>query len=433
VTEQNHNFEIETALLHFQSALDGAIINRYAGDWADPSQNLTTRNAEQKIKVNYVFGPKQRIIADLEGKTDTVKFPIVAICPTGMGRDDTRIKNKNETIKFRLQDGNYGNFNVVPWNINVSVTIMTRFQEDMTQIISNFAVVSNPYIVFSWREPKTGLDVRAEVYWDGQMAMEYPGASSDLPPNAPFRVMGTANFVIKTFLYRTEIENTAKICKIDTDIIIPHKFYCNYDSLSEESNINGIDNHIIEGRPQLRYVDNWYMKVGDTKKITIQGDGFALTNAIYLSGDNPETYPLKEYFYGNEKFQGYIVPEFEIIDSQHISFILPPPSAFGFVDVIAINECGFGQLTVEANRCARVLNPYPPDNPNHYNWCVSQFPYLNGLVISNNLNDNFEIDPNEEIIYFEQEVVDKDAVLQQILSLMKLADISIEEINNLNV
>ncbi len=431
--EQNHNFEIETALLHFQSALDGAVINRYAGDWADPSQNLATRQASQKIKVNYVFGPKQRIIADLEGKTDTVKFPIVAICPTGMGRDDARLKNKNDTIKFRLKDGNYGNYHVIPWNINVSISIMTRFQEDMTQIISNFAVISNPYFIFSWREPKTGLDVRAEVYWDGQMSMEYPGASNDLPPNTPFRVMGTANFVIKTFLYRTEIENTAKICKIDTDIIIPHKFYCNYDKLSEDNNVNAVDNHIIEGRPQLRYIDNWYLKTGDSFKINIQGDGFALTDAIYLSGNSDDIYPLKEYEHAGIKFKGYLVPEFDIIDSQHLSFHLPSPSAFGFVDILAINECGIGQLTVEANRCARVLNPYPIDNPEHYNWCVLQFPYLNGLVVSNNLNDNFEIDPNEEIIYFDQDNFDKDAIIEQIRTLMQMADISIEEINNHNV
>lgn len=428
MNEQNNNFEIETALLHFQSALDGSIINRYAGDWVDPNKTLTNRKIEQRIKVNYVFGPKQRIIADLEGKTDTVKFPIVAICPTGMGRDDQRVKNKNDFLRIQLEDGNYGNFQVIPWNINVSVSIMARFQEDMSQIISNFSVMSNPYFIFSWKEPKTGRDIRAEVYWDGQMAMDYPGASSDLAPNAPFRVMGTANFVIKTFLYRTEIDNTAKICKIDTDIIVPNKFYCNYELLSDPENNNGIDNIIIEGRPQLRYVDNYYFKSGDSPTVLIQGDGFRLTEAVYVSGSNPEMYNMKEYDIDGFKFSGQLVPSFKLIDTQNIQIDVPPPSALGFVDIIIVNECGHGLLTQGANRCNRVENPYPTSDPNHYNWCVLQFPFLNGLIFANNLNDNFEINPNEEIIYYEEESIDKDAIIEQIRQLMLLGDISIEEI-----
>ena len=396
--DQNHNFEIETALLHFKSAFDDTVINRYSHE--DSNETGISGNIRQKIKVNYVFGPKQRILADLEGKTDTVKFPIVAICPTGMGRDDQRVKNKNDNLRFRLTDGSYGNFQIVPWNINVSMSIMAKFQEDITQIISNFAVMANPYIVFSWREPKTGREVNAEVFWDGQVAMEYPGANADLPPNSPFRVMATANFVIKTYLYRTTIENTAAICKINTDVVVTKNFYCDYESLISETNENGRDEYEILGKPQLRYVNDWYFRTGGTPSIVVQGDGFILTNAVFVSGSNPDMYTLSSYEYYGNTFKGQMVPEFEIVDAQTISFTLPSPSALGFVDIIAVNECGIGQLTVDANRCSRVENPYKTTQIEYYEWQVLQFPYLNGLIISNEMNGGYVIDYNQQMIYY---------------------------------
>jgi hypothetical protein len=396
--EQNHNFEIETALLHFKSAFDDTVINRYSHE---DSNNVGIKgNVQQKIKVNYVFGPKQRILADLEGKTDTVKFPIVAICPTGMGRDDQRVKNKNDNLRFRLTDGSYGNYQIVPWNINVSMSIMAKFQEDVTQIISNFAVMSNPYIIFSWREPKTGREVNAEVFWDGQVAMEYPGSNADLPPNAPFRVMATANFVIKTYLYRTAIENTANICKINTDIVTTKNFYCDYESLVKETADNDRDSYEILGKPQLRYVKDWYFTTGETPNIIVQGDGFALTDAVFVSGSNPEMYTLSSYEYYGNKFKGLMVPEFEIVDAQTISFTLPAPSALGFADIIVVNECGMGQLTVDADRCSRVENPYKTTQIEYYEWQVLQFPYLNGLIISNEMNGGYVIDYNQQMIYY---------------------------------
>ena len=42
----------------------------------------------------------------------------------------------------------------VPVNLEVSMSILARYMEDVDQIISNFAPYNNPYIILSWPVPK---------------------------------------------------------------------------------------------------------------------------------------------------------------------------------------------------------------------------------------------------------------------------------------
>lgn len=419
----NYNAEILTNLKMFESAFDDTIIKRFDG---------RTGVARDNIKVNYVYGPKSRILTDLQGKPDTVKFPIVAITTTGYSRDNERIKNKNQDHIYEQLDG-YKNLRPIPININVQMTILSKYYEDIDQIIQNFAVYANPYIVYSIKEPKTGRELRVEVLWDGNIPIEYPGAS-DLPPNSQFRTYATTNFTIKTYLFRTNVTPIKPICFIYDDIIVTDKFYCNYDTLTAHTSGNGMrDSYLIEGRPKIRYVNPYYIKEGETPTIKIQGDGFLHTFALFVSG-NDSLYPNKVTFYPNSAYndmtayQGISVPTFNIHNPRELTFTLPAPSASGFIDIIAVNPCGLGQLTVDANRCNRVENPYSPHMPEYYNWCVLQFPYLNGLIVNSNLNQDNEIICNADIISVEEDYVDRDAVIEQIHILMNSINITKDDL-----
>jgi hypothetical protein len=88
-----------------------------------------------------------------------------------------------------------------------------------------------------------------------------------------------------------------------------------------------------------------------------------------------------------------------------------------------------GQLTVDANRCNRVLNPYPTHMPEHYSWCVEQFPFLNGLIVANVLNNGFTIDCSESIITVDRgDEVDKTALIEEIKNLMSLGSITVNDL-----
>ena len=139
----NYNFEFQTLLNHFASAFDGVKIKRFDGK----------RYAKELIKVPFVYSPKSHIVYDILGVTDTIRPPIMAVEVKSQGRDNSRVKNKIDDIKYRNDDGTYVNLKAIPWNINVELTILTKFQEDMDQIVQNFASNTNRYIIVSWREP----------------------------------------------------------------------------------------------------------------------------------------------------------------------------------------------------------------------------------------------------------------------------------------
>ena len=404
--DYNYNFEVKKNLKMFESCLDDTIIKRY-----DDQTDI----AQDSIKVNYIYGPKQRILQDLRGQPDTVKLPIVAITTTGFNRDDARLKNKLDDIVYKDKDGSYVNIKCIPFNIDVSVTILCKYQEDLDQIVQNFVVHSNPYFIYSLQEPKSKKELRVEVLWDGKIGTQYP-TDSDLPPNTPFRITGTANFTIKTWLFKTVLEPISRICVIYDDIIVTDNFYCDYPTLTAYTKENQIDHYSLSGKPILRYVNPYYLRIGETPTIKLQGDGFLNTYAVFVSGSdqvypNMTTYNPLSAFGDNTEYKGFLINDFYINSPQELTFTLPAPSGIGFVDIFVVNPCGMGQLTVDSNRCSRVENPYPNHMPEHYSWCVDQFPYLNGLVISNELNEVPEIDYTRQIIIPDEESLDKESTI----------------------
>lgn len=407
--DYNYNFEIATNLKMFESSFDDVIIKRY---------DDMTRTVKDSIKVNYIYGPKNRIIQDLKGQTDTVKFPIIAITTTGMKRDSTRIKNKIDDIVYKNEDGTYVSLRAIPFNINVKMTILAKYQSDMDQILQNFVVYSNPYIVFSWQEPRSGREVRTEVLWDGEINIEYP---DELVPTKSFRVTATANFIIKTYLFRTVTETVTPICYIKTDYVLTDKFYCNYDSLLQHTANTYTDSYAITGRPLLRYVTPYYIVEGNTPDINVQGYSMGDVNGIFLSASNPDMYRMLEYkpFSALDSFFGYPVPEFSKSDNS-LTFTLPAASADGFVDIIAVNTCGYGKLTEDSNRCGRMENPYPLNSSEHYSWTVAQYPYMNGLIMAN-FFDPYRIN-DADMVYQYIDECDKTEALGEVITLDDYAD-----------
>jgi hypothetical protein len=416
--EYNYNFEIRTLLTHFAAAFNDVKIKRFDGK----------KYAKETIKVPLTFAPKSHIIADIIGLTDTIKLPAMAIEIKSQGRDNERVKNKIDDIIYKNDDGTFVNLKVIPWNISVEMTILSKFQEDMDQIVQNFSVNTNPYVIVSWQEPKSGRELRTEILWDGTISYSYP-AKEQGPKDPPFRITASTSFTIKGYIFKANIENSKPICFIKTDYTFTDKFYCNYDNLLEYSTNIQTDSYAITGRPLLRYVSPYYIVEGREPTIKLQGYSLGDVNAIFVSGSNPNMYPLTEYqpFTALNSFFGYPVKEFQK-DDNTLKFTLPAPSADGFAELIAVNSCGYGKLTEDSNRCGRVENPYPTDSPDHYSWTVLQYPYLNGLIVTSFL-DPYCINYDDNVyVYEETDNVSKENVIKKIKELMALANISVEEL-----
>lgn len=203
----------------FVSAFNSIVIDRY-------NKN---RVVQEKIQANFVYAPKERVIHDLVNKNQHLKLPVVAVSMNSVTRDNERVFNKIPGFYVsRAPSVSAGatttNFfpSPIPVNIGVTMDILTRFQTDMDQIISNFVPYNNPYIIISWKLPSSqnlseNLEIRSEVLWDGNISLSYPEKLSGVEP---YRVSATTNFTIKGWLFKKNTDSTvANIFTIDQKFV----------------------------------------------------------------------------------------------------------------------------------------------------------------------------------------------------------------------
>jgi hypothetical protein len=124
VRDQPFYFEIKDLITQFVAAFNSVVINRYDKDRVPD---------EKKLRVSYVYAPKQRVIQDLVNKSMHLTLPVIAVTIGGIQRDSSRVFNK-------ILGSFYANNGVgttdylpqpVPINITVNMSILTKYQTDM--------------------------------------------------------------------------------------------------------------------------------------------------------------------------------------------------------------------------------------------------------------------------------------------------------------
>ena len=206
------NFEVQTLLEQFVSAFNDIIIKRY-----DNTKTLVAPTSG--FKVNFVYSPKQRVYATLNTPAPGgLTVPAVAVSINSISRDNSRVFNKLEGFSIPNNNSLSNDFvkkilQPVPINIGVNMTIVTKFQSDMDQIITNFAPYCDPYIIISWKLPfANNYEIRTEVLWSGQINLSYP---NDAGPTQPFRISADTSFTIKGWLFKKSDEIVKKVYTID--------------------------------------------------------------------------------------------------------------------------------------------------------------------------------------------------------------------------
>jgi hypothetical protein len=214
-------FEVQTLLEQFVGAFNDVIIKRY-------DNTNTVVGPTSGFKVLYVYSPKQRVISTLQNPAPGgMTVPIVAVSIAGIQRDQSRVFNKNEGFKINYTDAKNGVLakrilQPVPVNIAINMTIVTKYQLDMDQILTNFIPYCDPYIIISWKlpdgdgDPKTHLnhEIRSEVLWNGNINLVYP---ENLGPTQPFRITADTSFTIKGWMFKNSQEVVKKIYTIQSD------------------------------------------------------------------------------------------------------------------------------------------------------------------------------------------------------------------------
>lgn len=160
-----------------------------------------------------MYAPKQRVIFDLVNLAQNITVPVVSVSISNIARDESRVFNKINGYYFspgtsdaEAQSKSIHYNSPVPVNITVNMSIMTKYQSDMDQILSNFIPYNNPYIILSWKVPadlsNTGFaipqEIRSEVLWSGSVNLSYP---TDISATEKYRIIGDTSFTIKGFLF----------------------------------------------------------------------------------------------------------------------------------------------------------------------------------------------------------------------------------------
>lgn len=357
-----YNFEIKDLLTQFLCAFDDVVIKRYDKD----------RNSKEEIEVRYVLAPKQRVMYDILNKAQNLTLPVVAVNVTSISRDQSRVFNKLDNIYNSLDDKFSDMLMPIPVNIDVSMSILARYMQDMDQIISNFVPFSNPYIILSWKEPTSipsqVREIRTEVLWSGSVSLTEP---TDIAASDKFRIVGDTSFTIKGWLFKNKNDISSQIYFIDTNFISVSSSKIVIDDSNYSSYVNRLSSTTetvsISATPSLTniyhnyqgtltpVVSNFYLDTSEPylNNFVLYGRSLSYTNAVLLCGTNTFTNKVSSFtstYTGSVTGSLLDTSKYTISDNNIMTIDLSSLSGVGSFNIIINNIAGWTS-TSSINNC----------------------------------------------------------------------------------
>jgi hypothetical protein len=335
VKQYSYFFEQSSLLNLFVSAFDEAFVYRY---------DARTREPKEKIEVRYVHGPKHRVLHDLNDRAKTLTLPVVTIEQTSISRDSTRVFNKNKHFYHQGSDQNSLTKipTPIPVNIELAVSVICYFKEDLDQILQNFITNCNPYIIVSWKTPEDFdlpflEEIRTEIQWSGDAPINNP---KDLSPDVKWRISADTSFTIKGWMFKSIDETVAPIYKIDADfknVNLSNRVYSWEDYPSLSGNFSESDMVSISAYPSFTNIFYYYQgnKFPIMEDLTIRND---YENVILLYG--------KRFSYNNTWYlssgESNFHTNFELVSTARSPLI----SAYNITTWVNVENDNIARITI---------------------------------------------------------------------------------------
>ena len=180
-------------------------------DWSKP---ITLSDiVQKKIEVPCILGDRGIILKSLENEPGRYKMPLIILQMKGLKTDTPRMFDLHSDI-FYQQDDSFSNLDydnpmyrpkelskmrAQPINISYDVTFITRYREDLDQIISNFSVHFRPDIYLKWWHPRNKVRaLESQVLWDHSVSFD---SMVDFNPQNIFTYKGTSSFTLRSWLF----------------------------------------------------------------------------------------------------------------------------------------------------------------------------------------------------------------------------------------
>ena len=347
-------FEVKDMVAQFIAAFDDIVIGRY------------NKNREEKDRINvrYLYAPKQRVMHDLINTNKTIDLPAVAVNIQSISRDTTRVFNKIDGFYYsgqNPQDSSLVSRHIkapIPINLTLNVSILSRYQTDVDQILSNFVPFCNPYVVISWYLPKAfnvavDQEIRSEVLWDGNVSLNYP---TELVGTQKARVTADTTFTVKGWLFKDEADPTGNIFYIKKNFIA-EDILTEYETMTGAS-LSGHYMDTLELSASPFVTDIYFngnrlneplildseFETNDPRLVTLKGTSLQYTSGVLLSGTNLTALTSISTFEGFTR-QGPIsgqLLDFTIVDDNTLSFEIPRDAELaGRLTFVPFNTAGW--------------------------------------------------------------------------------------------
>lgn len=349
------------------------------------------KQPRDQIKTRIVYAPKQRVLNDLLDRDQNIQLPVISVHIGGIAKDESRVFNKIlGTFHTPLNSTSSVNEKgPLPVDVTYNVSIMTRYQQDMDQILSHLLPYVNPYFVVSWRTPnRPDFEIRSSVFWSGNVAITYP---FDIAATQVARVVAELTFTFKGWLFQNT-ENIANIFTFDTTLInnsigIPAEYLLDSALKDHEEYVDRIIYRAAP--PQPKVIEPYSAQVNTLQQFDVWGNGFERITNVYLSGlpmsamstlqDPFSAYPTLSSHYAEFFAVKLLSSEWAFNRDNYMTFIMPSASIPGKVDLIVENPGGYGKLT--ENVRVDEFNPFDPSSPEYAIYVPYQLPYLSGIDI----------------------------------------------------
>lgn len=362
-----YNFEIKDLLTQFVAAFDDTVVKRYD----------TSRATRQELEVRYVFAPKQRVMYDIINKAQNITLPVVTVDLASISYDSSRAFNKVNKLRTYITENESISMDMpTPINLEINMSILGRYMQDVEQIITNFAPYTNPYIILAWKEPTSNgetIEVRSEVIWSENISLTTP---TETTYNDKFRIVADTSFTIKGWLFKNKNTEDTPIYFIEQNLVAAGKnwnlqqpiesldyenFFMNFkddpakDTYSTTTRLSGIPEisniylSTSSNPIEVSYISpitlNKQASDYDVYNYTLLGDNYNFTTEVLLSSNNLSlTNNLTSFdteYTG--PVTGFLLPKenYTIMSNNTLNITMPYLSGSGDVDIIINNPAGW--------------------------------------------------------------------------------------------
>lgn len=212
---RSYNSEIIIATSLIINVFNDIIIDRRKqGLNKDYSKPLSLDDiVQQKIEIPCILGDRSAILKSLENEPGRYKLPLIILQMKSLKTDTNRMADLHADV-FYQKDSSFNKLNVnndlyrpydlskkrgQPVIIDYDMTIITKYKEDMDQILSNWIVHFRPDIYFKWWHPKVKYEpLTSQLIWNHNIGFDSP---VEYNPQNVFTYKSSTTFLFKTWLF----------------------------------------------------------------------------------------------------------------------------------------------------------------------------------------------------------------------------------------